>query len=85
MSISLPHLSALVSGWAVYLHKDIEEYYSGTTVVNSVSKQIIEGDIKNVRDALDLLEQELQKIDIFIPDNADISLQEDVWNKRNSL
>lgn len=77
MNMSLPHLSALVSGWAGYLHKDIEEYYSSTTIVNSVSKQIIEGDIKNTRDALDLLEQELQKIDIFIPDDTEVDNKHD--------
>lgn len=63
MSMSLPQLAALVHGWAGTLHSDTREYYYNKP--GHLSKQVIEADIKNARDALDLFEQELQKFDIF--------------------
>ncbi len=63
MNMSLPQLSALVHGWAATLSKDTRDYCHRP---GSTDKQTIELDIKNTRDALDLVEQELNRWDIFI-------------------
>lgn len=67
MSMSLPQLSALVHGWSTTLHKDTRDYYFRPGFTD---KQTIEIDIKNVRDAIDLLEQELNRCDIFIDEES---------------
>lgn len=61
--MKLPQLAALVHGWAATLNQDVREYYYNKP--EHPSKQVIEADIKNIRDALELFEQELQKFDIF--------------------
>lgn len=63
--MEIPQISALVSGWTAHLHNDIRDYYS---FPGNISKQLIEGDIKNIRDSLDILEQELQKFNVSIVD-----------------
>ena len=72
MNMSLPQLSVLVHGWAATLSKDTRDYYYRP---GSTDKQTIELDIKNVRDALDLLEQELKNTEIFVSDSIKIDLK----------
>lgn len=73
--MSLPQLSAMVLGHAYNVNDDARSYYYKP---GSTDKDTIALDIKNTRDALDTLEQELQKIDIFAMDDVKLNDPEPV-------
>ena len=55
MSI-LPHISSLMMGWSSRLNDDVNNYHAHHT---DIMKCFIEADIRSLREAIDLIEEEI--------------------------